>query len=198
MPATADASPLPIISSVQSLASSNGNIGQSVGIPPTLTPINTRSTRSKATANSAQVINSTPQIINSLADLPVQVQIKQHFIVRPAPLPKQRNVSTMCYTRKAHKGTTMKPIMVDEEIQTDEREASKILIPVPVPIYVPTPMRMFSVPVPIPVPFPVPVPVPIFIPTTRNSATGIMKEIKVLKTQMFSHLISLFFLENPS
>ncbi|KAJ8918744.1 hypothetical protein NQ315_015064 [Exocentrus adspersus] len=175
---------LPIISSVQSLASSNGSIGQAVNLPPGLTPITTRTTRSKTTTNSTQLINSAPQIINSLADLPVQVQIKQHFIVRPAPLPEQRNVSTMCYTRKANKGTSMKPIMVDEAIQTEEREASKILIPVPVPIYVPTPMRVYSVPVPVPVPFPVPVPVPIFIPTTRNSAAGIMKEIKKIQVKI--------------
>jgi hypothetical protein len=55
----------------------------------------------------------------------------------------------------------------------------KVLIPVPVPIYVPAPMHMYSSPYPVPVPFPLPVPVPIFIPTTRNSAHGIMKEIKV-------------------
>lgn len=69
--------------------------------------------------------------------------------------------------------------MVDQEVQTEEREAKKILIPVPVPIYVPTPMHMYSTPTPVPMPIPLPVPIPIFIPTTRNSAAGIMKEIKV-------------------
>ncbi|KAJ8980599.1 hypothetical protein NQ317_018727 [Molorchus minor] len=113
--------PLPIISSVQSLASTNGSLSPTT-VPPSLTPINTRSTRSKTNANTTPpIINSTPQIINSFADLPVQVKIKQHFIVRPAPVPDQRNVGTMCYTRKANKGTTAKPVMVDEGVQTEER-----------------------------------------------------------------------------
>ncbi|KAJ8936687.1 hypothetical protein NQ318_012506 [Aromia moschata] len=170
-PSTTEVPPLPIISSVQSLATTNGSLSPAA-VPPT-------------TANATpQVLNSTPQIINSFTDLPVQVQIKQHFIVRPAPAPKQRNVATMCYTRKANKGINVKPTMVDEGVQTDEREASKILIPVPVPIYVPTPMRMFNVPTIVPVPFPIPVPVLIFIPTTRNSAAGIMKEIKKIQVKM--------------
>jgi len=54
-----------------------------------------------------------------------------------------------------------------------------IIVPIPVPIYVPAPMCMYSAPAPVPVPFPLPIPVPIFIPTTRNSMKGIMKEIKV-------------------
>lgn len=45
-------------------------------------------------------------------------------------------------------------------------------------------MQMYSMPVPIPVPFPLPIPVPIFIPTTRNSANGIMKEIKKIQDKM--------------
>lgn len=61
----------------------------------------------------------------------------------------------------------------------EDTMGKKVLIPVPVPIYVPAPMHMYSSPYPVPVPFPLPVPVPIFIPTTRNSAHGIMKEIKV-------------------
>lgn len=43
---------------------------------------------------------------------------------------------------------------------------------------------MYSVPVPYPLPFPVPIPVPIFIPTTRNSAKGIMKEIKKIQVKI--------------
>ncbi|CAH1153839.1 unnamed protein product [Phaedon cochleariae] len=181
-----DVAQLPIISSVQSLASTNGNLAATPPPPlppPTLTPINTRSTRSK-TASTPQVLNSSPQVINSFSELPFQVQIKQHFIVRPAPMPDQRNVGTMCSTRKMNKSTMMKPIMVDQEVQTDEREEKKILIPVPVPIYVPTPMHMFSVPTPAPFPVPIAIPIPIFIPTTRNSAAGIMKEIKKIQVKI--------------
>lgn len=43
---------------------------------------------------------------------------------------------------------------------------------------------MYSLPMPIPVPIPLPIPIPIFIPTSRNSATGIMKEIKKIQDKM--------------
>lgn len=45
-------------------------------------------------------------------------------------------------------------------------------------------MHMFSLPTPVPIPFPLPIPVPVFIPTTRNSANGIMKEIKKIQDKM--------------
>lgn len=169
---------LPIISSVQSLAT-NGNIGPQKTVPQNLTSINTRTTRSKAATAVTPMINSNQQIVNSYADLPIQVQIKQHFIVRPAPLPEQRNVGTMCYTKKATKSVTAKPEMIDQAVQTDEKEASKVIIPLPMPIYVPTPMHMYSNPTPVPVPIPIPIPIPVFIPTTSNCSAGIMKQIKV-------------------
>lgn len=172
---------MPIITSVQSLAT-NGNIGPQKTVAQNLNPINTRTTRSKAATVVSPMLNSNTQIVNSYADLPVQVQIKQHFIVRPAPLPEQRNVGTMCYTKKATKSVTAKPEMIDQAVQTDEKEASKVIIPIPMPIYVPTPMHMFSHPCPVPVPIPIPIPVPVFIPTTSNSAAGIMKQIKVTHT----------------
>ncbi|CAG2063175.1 unnamed protein product, partial [Timema podura] len=59
-----------------------------------------------------------------------------------------------------------------------------VLIPIPVPIYIPAPMHMYSSPFPVPVPFPLPVPVPIFVPTTRNSITGIIKEIKRIQEKI--------------
>ncbi|XP_017302964.1 uncharacterized protein LOC103517502 [Diaphorina citri] len=65
------------------------------------------------------------------------------------------------------------------ELRGHGKSSSRCLIPVPVPIYVPAPMAMYSVPFPVPVPVPVPVPIPVFIPTTRNSIKGIMKEIQV-------------------
>lgn len=69
-------------------------------------------------------------------------------------------------------------------IQTDPQRDRKLVIPIPVPIYVPVPCHMYSTPVPFPVPFVLPVPVPIFIPTTRNSAKGILKEIQKIKTKV--------------
>lgn len=43
---------------------------------------------------------------------------------------------------------------------------------------------MFAAPYPSPTPFPLPVPVPVFIPTTRNSANGILKEIKKIQVKI--------------
>ncbi|XP_017473394.1 PREDICTED: zinc finger MYM-type protein 4 [Rhagoletis zephyria] len=50
--------------------------------------------------------------------------------------------------------------------------------------YLPQPMYMYSAPFPVPIPIPLPIPVPIFIPTTRNSAQGILKEIKKIQDKM--------------
>lgn len=58
------------------------------------------------------------------------------------------------------------------------------MIPIPVPIYVPVPLPLMVAPYPSPTPFPLPVPVPIFIPTTRNSANGILKEIKKIQVKI--------------
>lgn len=63
-------------------------------------------------------------------------------------------------------------------------KAETALIPVPVPIYVPSPLPMYTTVFPVPVPFPLPIPVPVFIPTTRNSANGIMKEIKKIQVKI--------------
>ncbi|KAH0822440.1 hypothetical protein GEV33_000349 [Tenebrio molitor] len=161
--------PLPVISSVQSLASKNGNF--------TNTQPNT------AARNSRSKTNSAPQhILNS--NVEPQVKVKHHIIIKSNPAPDQRNVATMCKLKQHHKSTTMKPIMFEKGIQTDEREAQKILIPVPIPVYIPSPLPMYSVPAPYPLPFPLPIPVPIFIPTTRNSAKGIMKEIKKIQVKI--------------
>ncbi|CAH0561946.1 unnamed protein product [Brassicogethes aeneus] len=160
---------LPVITNVQSLAT-NGTLSPN---PPALQPL-TRSTRSKGTT-----FNSVDSVDDSL-----QHQIRQHFIFKPAPVPEQRNMATMCKVRNTNKGVQAKATMVNKEIQTDTWEQQKIIIPIPVPIYVPTPMHMFTAPVPMPVPFPLPIPVPIFIPTSRNSAAGIMKEIKKIQVKM--------------
>ena len=67
--------------------------------------------------------------------------------------------------------------------QTDA-PAVPTLLPIPVPVHVPTPCRMYNVPFPVPVPIPLPFPVPIFIPTTRNSMKGIMKQIKKIQNKV--------------
>lgn len=77
-----------------------------------------------------------------------------------------------------------RPKKVSVECQTESHLERKYYIPIPVPIYVPTPLPMYALPVPTPVPIAIPIPVPVFIPTTRNSAEGIMKEIKKIQDKM--------------
>ena len=115
---------------------------------------------------------------------PPKVEVRTQVVSVPE-LPKPvSNASTMCKPITQSKGVSCKPLQMDAECQTDPYLQRKIVIPIPVPIYVPTPMHMFSLPVPFPVPIPLPIPVPVFIPTTRNSANGIMKEIKKIQDKM--------------
>ncbi|CAD6991527.1 zinc finger MYM-type protein 4 isoform X2 [Ceratitis capitata] len=103
--------------------------------------------------------------------------------VPPYP-PAVRNVQTSCKPQTVTVGFQTTPNTTNAATQTGKDYSNKVLIPVPVPIYVPQPMYMYSAPFPVPVPIPLPIPVPIFIPTTRNSAQGILKEIKKIQDKM--------------
>uniref|UniRef100_A0A182YNC1 TRASH domain-containing protein n=1 Tax=Anopheles stephensi TaxID=30069 RepID=A0A182YNC1_ANOST len=106
-------------------------------------------------------------------------------IVTIPPTPTQvANAATMCKPLQLTKSISCRPIQCHVGCQTDGSLQRKIVIPIPVPIYVPVPMFMYSMPTPVPVPIPLPIPVPVFIPTTRNSAGGIMKEIKKIQDKM--------------
>ncbi|XP_050067973.1 uncharacterized protein LOC126556634 [Anopheles maculipalpis] len=106
-------------------------------------------------------------------------------IVTVPPTPTQvANAATMCKPLQLTKSISCRPIQCHVGCQTDVSLQRKIVIPIPVPIYVPVPMFMYSMPTPVPVPIPLPIPVPVFIPTTRNSAGGIMKEIKKIQDKM--------------
>lgn len=114
----------------------------------------------------------------------VSSEVKTQIVVVP-PIPKKiSNMTTMCKPITHTKAVTCRPQTRSIECQTDESLERKIFIPIPVPLYIPQPMYMYSLPTPIPVPFPLPIPVPVFIPTTRNSANGIMKEIKKIQDKM--------------
>lgn len=185
---------LPVISSVQSLA------------PVTQSASSNRTTRSKggrpsstSTATSAMDL---PELRVSLEPLSVQlgspiqtryeipepppprVELKTQIVTVPPIPPPVANAGTMCKPVQQSKAVSCRPVQCNVECQTEEWLQRKIVIPIPVPIYVPTPMQMYSMPVPIPVPFPLPIPVPVFIPTSRNSANGIMKEIKKIQDKM--------------
>ncbi|XP_049287351.1 uncharacterized protein LOC125765894 [Anopheles funestus] len=116
----------------------------------------------------------------------VRTRVETHTqIVTIPPTPTQvANVATMCKPMQLTKSISCRPIQCNVGCQTEEWLQRKIVIPIPVPIYMPVPMFMYSMPTPVPVPIPLPIPVPIFVPTTRNSAGGIMKEIKKIQDKM--------------
>lgn len=188
---------LPVISSVQSLA---GQMGSS-----------NRSTRSKGgrPASVAAASSSVPTSARDLPELrisleplsvqlttprqtryeipappPPKVEVKTQIVTIPPVPPPVANAGTMCKPVQQSKAVSCRPVQCNVECQTEEWLQRKIVIPIPVPIYVPTPMHMFSLPTPVPVPFPLPIPIPVFIPTTRNSANGILKEIKKIQDKM--------------
>lgn len=114
----------------------------------------------------------------------IQKEIETKIVTVPPYPPLVRNVQTSCQPKTEDVGIDCRPKTAEIGIQTDEDYSTKVLIPVPVPIFVPQPMYMYSAPFPMPVPIPLPIPVPIFIPTTRNSAAGILKEIKKIQDKM--------------
>ncbi|KAG8040522.1 hypothetical protein G9C98_002518 [Cotesia typhae] len=147
---------MPVISSVKSLASN----GQTVTLP-----------QKNATTITVGANNLTNLNANA-----AQIIYKQQVITRPPSPVKVHNKMTQCKPLMHTKGVSVKPHPCNKSTQTEE--IPKIMVPIPVPIYVPFPVHMWSFPFPVPVPFPLPIPVPIFIPTTRNTTKGIIKEFK--------------------
>lgn len=115
---------------------------------------------------------------------PPPPKIYNHVIVKTLPAKEVANKATMSKPMMVSKGVSCRPHPCTKECQTDPSLERRVLIPVPVPIYVPVPCAMWSLPFPVPVPIPIPIPTPIFIPTTRNSAKGIMKEINKIHDKM--------------
>uniref|UniRef100_A0A6P4FDY6 Zinc finger MYM-type protein 4 isoform X1 n=1 Tax=Drosophila rhopaloa TaxID=1041015 RepID=A0A6P4FDY6_DRORH len=111
--------------------------------------------------------------------------VSETKIITVPPYPKSvRNVNISCKPMTVSTGEQCTPDVRDCATQTEKDYSNKVLIPVPVPIYLPQPMYMYSMPFPVPVPIPLPIPVPIFIPTTRNTSQGILKEIKKIQDKM--------------
>ncbi|XP_038207180.1 zinc finger MYM-type protein 3 isoform X2 [Zerene cesonia] len=169
---------MPVISNVQSLAT------------PPLVPITTRG-KSKRLAQ-VEPEPEPPQAPKTpppppkppTPPPPPPPKIYNHVIVKTLPPHEVANKSTMAKPMMVSKGVSCRPHPCTKECQTDPSLERKVLIPVPVPIYVPVPCAMWSLPFPIPVPIPLPIPTPVFIPTTRNSAKGIMKEINKIHDKM--------------
>ncbi|XP_070159797.1 zinc finger MYM-type protein 3 isoform X1 [Polyergus mexicanus] len=151
---------MPVISSVTSLAA----IGNG-----------------QASPNSQQ--NSIVMPTNAISNQSTQIVYKQQVITRPSSPVKIQNKTTQCKPLVHTKGVSVRPHPCTKWTQTKEK-VQQVIVPIPVPIYVPFPMHMYSMPFPVPMPFPLPIPVPLFIPTTRNSAKGIMKDIKKIQEKI--------------
>lgn len=193
---------LPVISSVQSLAghvsaAANRSTRSKGGRPPASPATNTPNTRQRPELPELRVslepltvqLNTAPPPKKRYEPPPPpppppKVELKTQIVtIPPTPVPVA-NAGTMCKPMQQSKAVSCRPVQCNVECQTEEWLQRKIVIPIPVPIYVPSPMHMFSLPTPVPMPFPLPIPVPVFIPTTRNSANGIMKEIKKIQDKM--------------
>ncbi|XP_067203377.1 zinc finger MYM-type protein 3 isoform X2 [Linepithema humile] len=151
---------MPVISSVTSLAT----IGSG-----------------QASPNSQQNVQVMPT--SAMSNQTTQIFYKQQIITRPASPVKIHNKTTQCKPVVHTKGVSVRPHPCMKSTQTTEK-LQQVIVPIPVPIYVPVPMYMYNMPLPIPMPFPLPIPVPLFIPTTRNSAKGIMKDIKKIQEKI--------------
>lgn len=173
---TISRSGLPVISNVQSLAE---------------TPIGTSGHATRAKSKRLSMVQEKPPTPPPAEPQkpptpppPPPPKIYNHVVIKPAPPKEVRNMSTLTKPLMVTKGVSCRPHPCTKEVQTEDYLQRRILIPIPVPIYVPTPMAMYSLPFPVPVPIPLPIPIPVFIPTTRNSANGIMKEIKKIHDKM--------------
>ncbi|XP_058447040.1 zinc finger MYM-type protein 4 [Malaya genurostris] len=185
---------LPVISSVQSLAGQIGSANRStrskVGRPsaatsaPSASSMDLPELRVSLEPLSVQLTTAVPPRYEAPEPPPPRVELKTQIVTVPTIPPPVANAGTMCKPVQLSKAVSCRPVQCNVECQTEDWLQRKIVIPIPVPIYVPTPMHMYSMPVPIPVPIPLPIPVPVFIPTTRNSANGIMKEIKKIQDKM--------------
>ncbi|CAH0731990.1 unnamed protein product, partial [Brenthis ino] len=174
---------MPVISNVQSLAP-----------PPPLVQTTTRakSKRQQQAQAQAEPEPEPPQTSKTPPPPPKPLtpppppppKIYNHVIVKTLPPHEVANKATMSKPMMVSKGVSCRPHPCTKECQTDPSLERRVLIPVPVPIYVPVPCVMWSLPFPVPVPIPIPIPTPVFIPTTRNSAKGILKEINKIHDKM--------------
>ncbi|XP_067614637.1 zinc finger MYM-type protein 3 [Eurosta solidaginis] len=144
-------------------------------LPPPPPPAST--SKSVGKRGQAAPVAPPPKIVEKVVP-------ETRIIAVPPYPPAVRNVQTSCKPQTVTVGFQTTPNTINAASQTGKDYSNKVLIPVPVPIYVPQPMYMYSAPFPIPIPVPLPIPVPIFIPTTRNSAQGILKEIKKIQDKM--------------
>lgn len=181
---------VPIISRIQSLGRrGRPRVRSPIPVPELtvqLEPLGELPARVKLSGgsgpNSFTAIPTSPT--RSTGSPEIRIESKTQVVTIP-PLPIQmENKSTMCKSIMLNKGISCRVSTKTAECQTEDFLEQKYIIPVPIPIFIPQPMYMYNMPVPVPVPFALPIPIPIFIPTTRNSSQGIMKEIKKIQEKM--------------
>lgn len=191
-----DKQPVPVISRVQSLNLRRGGrkpynpiVNRRSGSPIPVPELTVQLERlsdlpARVKVSSLSSLTGGPSFSASSSSSSVRVEHKTQVVTIPQ-LPKQvGNKSTMCKAITLNKAINCVPATADVECQTEDWLEQRIIVPVPIVVYVPQPMMMYSLPTPVAVPFVLPVPVPVFVPTTRNSANGIMKEIKKIQEKM--------------
>ncbi|XP_039289251.1 zinc finger MYM-type protein 3 isoform X2 [Nilaparvata lugens] len=184
---------VPVIQSVTSLATTNGQVATSLlQSSPTVNSLSPAVSSVKSvtvTKNSAGIVSvgvpaggaATGSVVPGVAPgAATTTSCQTYVMVRERCPPAMANKATFFRPTSHTKGVSCRPHATSQATQTDVsgRDGKTVMIPIPVPVYIPVPVHMYSMPTPVPVPFPIPVPVPVFIPTTRNSAQGIMDEIK--------------------
>uniref|UniRef100_A0A8D8Y4C8 Zinc finger MYM-type protein 3 n=1 Tax=Cacopsylla melanoneura TaxID=428564 RepID=A0A8D8Y4C8_9HEMI len=166
---------VPLISDVRSLVAAN----VSKTLPPPAAP----APKALPPTKPARVVPN--KIIKPKYEVTkILPKIIRQILIKPQEKKEMKNAATQVKPTTSTKRVSCKTTSVTKECQTGDDMGRPLLIPVPVPIYVPSPAAMFSVPFPILVPIPIPIPVPVFIPTTRNSAAGIFKEIKRIQEKI--------------
>jgi len=157
---------LPVISAVSSLASPTGTRVPSLPTEP---------------LHPAQLQPAPPPQIQIQTQTVREVQ--KETVVVQTERPEVRNKGTLSKPFMQTKGVSCRPHPCHKETQTEGLD-QPLPLPIPLPIYVPAPCKMYNVPYPVPIPIPMPFPVPIFIPTTRKSHRGIMKQIKKIQNKI--------------
>ena len=110
-------------------------------------------------------------------------EVVKDVMVHRAESKLMKNKGTLTKPFMQTKGVSCRPHPCHKETQTEGPNIPS-LFPIVTPMWMPMPMQMYNAPHPVPVPVPIPIPIPVFIPTTRNSARGIMKQIKKIQAKL--------------
>lgn len=162
-------STMPVIESVSSLASSDEADPSKKQKEADL--------QSVATSQKSDQDKGQPQILKNIV---------RDTLIKPSKPNEVKNKSTMTRPFMVGKSVECSLSPCTKSVETDIQKTSAI-VPLPVPCYMPIPLCMYQKPYPILVPVPLPIPVPIFIPTTRRSFKGVVKQIRKFRSKIPSN-----------